>query len=419
MPAAGRTVLRGPRQGTGRAPLAERAPEAPALPAHLLREQQRNTSVVYGDRYVLKVFRRIEDGVNPEVEVGRFLAEKTTFRHTPRLAGALEYRRGWGEPMTLAVLHEFVPHQGDGWRYCQDALGWFFEQALARQSRGADLSAGLRSPVDLIDEPPPPVVQETVGPALEAARQLGQHTGEMHLALASRPDDPAFAPEPFTALYQRSLYQSLRSQTRRAFVLLRKHLNELSEEVRASARELETQEDALIQSVRAVYQHKITAQRIRCHGDYNLREVLYTGRDFVVIDFEGMPSRPLSDRRRKYTPLRDVASMLRSFQYAALFALNNGGLRREDRPILAPWTRLWHVWVSVAFLKAYREVAARGTFLPANRDEHDLLLHFYLAKRALNELRYELGRSPERAAIPIQGLLQDLEIHAARAGERK
>jgi maltose alpha-D-glucosyltransferase/alpha-amylase len=395
------------------------APEAPALPARLLREEQRNTSVVYGDRYVLKVFRRIEDGVNPEVEVGRFLAEKTTFRHAPRLAGTLEYRRGWGEPMTLAVLHEFVPHQGDGWRYCQDALGRFFEQALACQSRGVDLSAGLRPPLELVDEPTPPVVQETVGPALEAARQLGQTTGEMHLALASRPDDPAFAPEPFTALYQRSLYQSLRSQARQAFVLLRKHLDGLPEEVRAAARELETQEEALIQGVRAVYEHKITSQRIRGHGDYNLREVLYTGRDFIVIDFEGIPARPLSDRRRKYTPLRDVAAMLRSFRYAALFALNNGGLRREDRPILAPWTRLWYVWVAAAFLKGYREVAGRGAFLPANREEQDILLHFYLVKRALNELRYELGRSPERAAIPIQGLLQDLEMNASRAGERK
>jgi maltose alpha-D-glucosyltransferase/alpha-amylase len=249
---------------------------------------------------------------------------------------------------------------------------------------------------------------------LETVRLLGQRAAEMHLALAGATDDPAFAPEPFTSLYQRSLYQSLRSQARQTFVLLRRSLDELPEEARPDARRLERQEDELLKRVQAVYEHKINAQRSRCHCDFNLREVLYTGRDIVIIDFEGMPLRPQSDRRRKYTPLRDVAEMLRSFHYAALFALHDGGIRREDRPTLAPWARLWQLWTSVAFLQGYRQTPGIGALLPPTLVEQDVLLDFYLVKRALNELRYELAQGLGRAAIPIQGLLQVLETPRAQ-----
>jgi maltose alpha-D-glucosyltransferase / alpha-amylase len=376
----------------------------------LLQREYRNTSVVFGDRYILKVYRRIEDGVNPEVEVGRFLTENTAFRAVPRLLGTLEYRRGWGGPMTLAVVHEFVPNQGDGWHYCQDALGRFFEHALSHPAKAEGLAVPPRTPLELAAAEVPRLAQESIGPTLEAARLLGQRTGELHLALASRPEVPAFAPEPFTSLYQRSLYQGLRSQARQTFQLLRKALGALPEDARPDAQALEGREDAILQHSRAVYQRKIAAQRIRGHGDYHLREVLYTGRDFVIIDFEGVPTRPLSDRHRKYTPLRDVASMVRSFHYAALFALYYGGVRHEDRPALAPWANLWYAWMSAAFLRGYLQTARHGGFLPQAPEELELLFDFYLVKRALGEVRFELARSPERAAVPVRGLLQVLDM---------
>jgi maltose alpha-D-glucosyltransferase/alpha-amylase len=380
-----------------------------------VRAEQRNSSIVLGDKYVLKVYRRVEEGVNPEVEVGRFLTEKTAFTHAPRLAGVLEYRRGWGEPLTLAVLHEYVPNQGDAWHYCQDALGRYFEQALTRPERGEQLPLPRQSLLILAGGEIPRLAQDVLGTMLETARLMGQRTAELHLALTSRPDEAAFAPEPFTTLYQRSLYQSLRSQTRKTFVTLRRHLDELPED----ARRLEKQEEALLQRCRAVYQHKINAPRIRCHCDLNLREMLWTGRDVVLVDFEGQPFRPLSDRRRKYTPFRDVAGMLRSFHYAALSALSDGTVRREDRPAMEPWAQLWELWTSVAFLQGYTESARAGSLLPPTLEEQDILLDFYLVKRSLNELRYELTRAPARALIPIQGLLQILQtpaVHAAPAG---
>jgi maltose alpha-D-glucosyltransferase/alpha-amylase len=385
---------------------------AEAGPATPYRGEQRNTSVLFGNRYVLKVFRKVEEGINPEAEVGRFLTEQTTLAHVPRLVGMLEYRRGWGEPLTLGVLHEYVEHQCDGWQYCQDALGRYFEQALARPERRGELPLPNRPLLQLLPAEVPRLAQEVIGTPLETARLLGQRTAELHRALALHPGDPAFAPEPFTTLYQRSLYQSLRSQARQGFLLLRRHLDALPEEVRGEARRLLALEESLLQRARAVYGHKINAVRVRCHCDFTLREVLWTGRDVVLIDFEGMPFRPISDRRRKYTPLRDLAGMLRSFHYVTLLALGGGGVRREDRGVLEPWAELWQRWMSIAFLGGYWASAGEG-LLPESPREQELLLAFYLIKRALNELRYELIRGPTAATIPIRGLLHVLETPTA------
>jgi maltose alpha-D-glucosyltransferase/alpha-amylase len=391
------------------------SPNGVAISPHpvAFRGEQRNSSIFFDNLYVFKLFRKIEEGVNPEAEVGRFLAEKTTFTHVPRLVGMLEYRRSWGEPLTLGVLHEYVEHQADGWQFCHDALGRYFEQALARPERHGDLPLPHRPLLELRTAEVPRLALEVIGSPLEMARLLGQRTAELHWALASCPDDPAFTPEPFTTLYQRSLYQSLRSQARQGFLFLRRRLDELPEEVRGEARDLQGREDELLKRVRAVYEHKINARRIRCHLDYTLREVLYTGRDIVILDFEGVPFRPLSDRRRKYTPLRDVAGMLRSFHYAALAALGNGTVRRDDRTTLEPWAELWQLWMSAAFLRGYWDHMPAG-LLPESPQEQDILLGFYLIKRALNELRYELIRGPAGAAIPIRGLLHILDRPTAR-----
>jgi maltose alpha-D-glucosyltransferase/alpha-amylase len=222
-------------------------------------------------------------------------------------------------------------------------------------------------------------------------------------------DDPAFAPEPFTAMSQRSLYQSFRAQTRQTFELLTRRLKDLPDPVRDDVQRLLGLEPELVKRARALLERKITALRIRCHANYHLGEVLYTGKDFVIIDFEGDPSRPLSDRRRKRSALRDVSTMLRSFHYAALAALAKGNIRPEDVSTLQPWVRFWNLWVSVTFLKAYLAAAGQAAFLPKTRAELAALLDFYSLKRAVQELRYDLGNFPDRVHIPLQGLLQLLE----------
>jgi maltose alpha-D-glucosyltransferase/alpha-amylase len=370
---------------------------------------QDNTSLLFGDRYLLKVFRRVEEGVNPEVEVRQFLADRTSFTHVPRLLGLVQYRRPKTEPIDLALVSAFAPHQSDGWTYCLDALVHYFEQALARQVRPEELALPHRPLLDLAAEEVSTLAGDVIGHPLEAARLLGQRTGELHLALASAPSDPVFAPEPFTTLYQRSLYQSLRAQTRQAFVLLRRALPRLPEPIQEWASHLESREEALLQAVRVVTERKIAAQRLRCHGNFGLREVLYDGKDFTIIDLEGQPRRPFSARRRKYSPVRDVASMIRSLEEVAHFALNDERVRGEDRTALEPWASFWSRWVAAAFLRAYREVATAGGFLPDSHDELAVLLDFYLIKRAVNDLRHGLEQHSAAVAVPLQGLLQLLE----------
>jgi maltose alpha-D-glucosyltransferase/alpha-amylase len=370
-----------------------------------LKGEYNNTVIAFGDRWFLKIYRRIEEGTNLELELLRFLGEKASPHATPSFAGALEYRRSWGKPMTLGIVERFVAHQANGWDYACHALGLYFEHAMVRQTP-AELTLPKRRLLDLLDVEPPALAQEVIGAPLGTMRLLGQRTAEIHSVLASVPEDENFAAEPFTPHYQRSLYQSLRSQARQAFAALRQRIPALPEAVQEQARRVLGKEEEILRRARFVLDHKTTAARTRCHGDYHLGQVLFTGKEFVIIDWEGQTDRPLSDRRRKRTPLRDVASMLTSFHYAVRCALASGHVRPQDISVLEPWARFWEAWVSSAFLKAYLEVALQDSFLPQSKEELRALLDFSLLKRAVNELRRELIYSPERVSVALSMLLQ-------------
>lgn len=375
----------------------------------LLRAEQSNTLVVYGDRFVLKLFRRLESGVNPDLEVGRFLTERG-FPHIPPVAGALEYRKGRSEPMTLAILHRYVPNQGDAWEYTLDFLGHYFERAMVRQTEAKKCPLPKSRPLDLVNHEPPGMVFDLLGSYVESARLLGQRTGELHLTLASARESRDFAPEPFSKLYQRALYQSMRSLTGQVLQTLRRKLKSLPEDSQAEAEKVVSRERDILQYFSAVTRRKIAGMRLRCHGDYHLGQVLHSGKDFVIMDFEGEPARPVSERRIKRSPLRDVAGMLRSFHYAAYSALQvqqkRGLFRRQDLPDMEFWARLWYLWVSTFFLKSYLEVAAAGKFLPETQEELETLLGMYTLEKAIYELGYELNNRPAWIRIPLQGILE-------------
>jgi maltose alpha-D-glucosyltransferase/alpha-amylase len=381
-------------------------PDTPLEP-NLLRGEQSNTSIVFGDRLILKVFRRLEDGVNPDLEIGRFLTQRGVFAHTPPVAGDLTYTRRRAAPITLAILHGFVPNQGDLWRYTLDALAHYFERVLARS--GDAPSTGGVPLVELAAQAPPPELVETAGSYVENARLLGQRTAELHVALASAPDDPDFAPEAFSTLYQRSLYQSMRTMARGVLELVRKQRRTLPDGLRADADRLLDLEGDLDRRFRALLARKLSAGRIRCHGDYHLGQVLYTGRDFVILDFEGEPARSLTERRLKRSPLRDVAGMLRSYHYATWTALRaqqeRGLVPSGDATSLEHWADLWYQWMAATFLGAYLTGAERAEVLPKPA-ESQLLLDIFMLEKALYELRYELNNRPTWAAVPLTGLLQ-------------
>jgi len=356
-----------------------------SLDGQVLKAEQSNTAIVYDQRLFLKLFRKLEPGINTDLEVGRFLNDETSFANVPRVAGALEY-----ESMTVGILQGYTENSGDAWTYTLDAISRFFDRILS-DSNSADR---MKHPND-----------ELIGGYLSDAELLGRRTAEMHLALASCDDVAAFAPEPFTPHYQRSIYQSMRTQTVQTMQLLRRRAKENPDAQMVIAREAELQK-----RIRSVLDGRITGQRIRTHGDYHLGQVLYTGNDLVIIDFEGEPLRPLSERRIKRSALRDVAGMLRSFHYApyaVLFGQAPGVvIRAEDEPQLDVAATFWHQAVSAAFLRAYLATSAGAPHLPASRDELRVLLDAYTLEKALYEIVYELNNRPEWVRIPLRGVLE-------------
>jgi maltose alpha-D-glucosyltransferase/alpha-amylase len=367
-------------------------------------------SVRYGDRLALKLFRKVEAGINPDLEIGRFLTERTDFRHTPRVAGWLELRRRESEPVTLGVLRELVANEGNGWSYTLDALGRYFERVLTDWRReGVPVPGGPL--IDLAEREMSADDFERIGTYVPMARLLAERTAELHIALASGVGKD-FEPEPFSELYQRSLYDSMRSLTKKSLRLVRQRLAGLPEAVRGEAEWVLAAEERILERFRRLTARKLAAERIRTHGDYHLGQVLFTGRDFAILNFEGEPSRPLSERRLKRCPLRDVAAMLRSFQYAAygtLFEEVSAGVAApESLPALESWALYWERWVSAAFLQAYLRRAQGAGFLPPSRDERGILLDAYLLEKALHELAYELDNRPDWLRIPLRGIRQIL-----------
>ena len=257
----------------------------------------------------------------------------------------------------------------------------------------------------------PPLASALIGPYVASARLLGQRTAELHLALASDPEDPRFAPEPFTAPYQHALAQSMQGLTTEAFRLLRQRLADLPEAVRGEAQQVLALEAAVMGAAQAVAQRPITALRIRTHGDYHLGQVLATGDDFVITDFEGEPARPLRERQHKHSPLKDVAGMLRSFHYAAYAGLFNQVDTRRVRALRGAH-RLRALGTAVVrlglggVLQTYLAYAGPASLLPPTREERQALLDAYLLEKAVYELGYELNNRPDWVRIPLQGIRQ-------------
>jgi maltose alpha-D-glucosyltransferase/alpha-amylase len=381
----------------------------PALSSAIMKAEQSNTSIVFSDWFILKLLRRVEEGVNLDLEIGLFLTEKSSFVHSPPVAGALEYRPHHAQPITLGILHGFVPNQGDAWKYTLDVLGNFFEMALATK---ADLGPELvpqKTLVDLAMMEVPSLAQEMIGPYLDSARLLGERTADLHAALASNTIDPHFAPEPFSTLYQRSIYQSMRNLTARTFQLMRSRLKHLPEKGLDLAKKVLDLEGIVFDTFHPLLDSRITASRIRVHGDFHLGQVLYTGKDFIIIDFEGEPARSLTERRLKRSALRDVAGMLRSFHYAAYHAIYSRDIRPEDIPAVEQWANFWQIWVSAVYLKTYLDLAGAADFLPRNPGELQILLSALCLEKAIYELRYELNNRPEWVNIPLLGIMQLLE----------
>ena len=362
--------------------------------SQVLGAEQSNSSMLFDNKFFLKLYRKLEDGVNPDVEITRFLTEHTDFPNVPAFVGALEYRRPKAEPTVVCLLQRAAANEGDAWVLTLDAVGRYYERVLGRK---ADLQNETAPPGVLLDE--------LIGGVYpDKAKLLGQRTGELHLALASSTQNPAFVPEPFNAMAQRSVYQTMRASLRRAFTLLEKKLPDLSSAFRDEAKEVLAAEQEMLGREKRLLDRRTNAAKIRIHGDYHLGQLLYTGKDFVILDFEGEPARALSERKLKRSALRDVAGMMRSFQYAAYSALWQPAMRKEDVPFLERWADLWYRQMSSIFLQSYLKTTTGAIFIPKNSDDLQIMLEAYLLDKAVYEIGYELNHRPSWVVIPIRGI---------------
>ncbi len=382
-------------QGSAETPLSVRRGSA----------EQSNTSILYGDRFILKLFRRLERGSNPDAEIGRYLTENTSFRQIPPFAGSIECTAADAGPSTLGMLQGLVANEGDGWKWTLEELNRYFETCapIAFPER---MNSEPKDPVELSEAPTSRLARDHIGIYLDSATTLGRRTAEMHLALASPTNDPAFAPEPMAAQDLETLLVDLRQHATKVFDLLKEHVSFLPDEVVEDAAEVLSKRRRILDQFNGLRLDKLRTLRTRIHGDYHLGQVLKVKTDFVILDFEGEPARPLSYRRAKQCPLKDVAGMLRSFSYAVHVSLLNYTARHnEDVTRLEPWALLWERSVATEFLRAYRDSAQDAEFLPINGADFRKLLDIFLLDKALYEVLYEMNSRPAWLRIPLMGIL--------------
>ncbi len=388
----------------------EPVPDDALAPIRRGREESSNSSVVFGDRYWMKLNRRL-DGPSVDFEVGRFLTEKAGFPRTPKTLGILEFRRARREPIAVGTLRELIPNQGQAWELMLEVVGRYFEEVSGEAHRLDKLDTGPASAFALSDQDLPDDVAEVLGSAPLTAAVLGQRTGELHLALASDPDDPAFSPEPMTGDELKALSARLRAQLQASLAALKERIGSLPDVLRPLADEILDARPGLLDRVARVPEAGEGLVKIRVHGDYHLGQLLWKENDFYILDFEGEPGRTVEERRAKQSPLKDVAGMLRSFDYVAYSVLfQNARVHPEALERLEPWAKIWQAWMSAEFLKAYRKVAAR--LLPADSNSARQLLDLLRLEKALFELHYELDYRPDWVRIPMMGVL-----HLVRSGE--
>jgi len=341
-----------------------------------------NTVITLGDRLLLKGYRRVRRGVNPEFEMGRFLTEVARFPHCAPVAGALEHVAPDGTTASLALLQGYVSNQGDGWAFTIAYLGRHFAEADTTRPLPADVH----------------------GAYVELASTLGARTAGLHRALALPGGGPAFTAEPVTDADASAWKARVRAEANATLDLLAKHSDELDESVRIQAKELLKDARPLLARIDRCAFSAAGAHKTRYHGDYHLGQVLVQRNDFVITDFEGEPARTLEERRAKHSPLRDVAGMLRSFDYARWSALRRAVKAGVDLDRVAPLGAAWEQQAREAFVAAY-DAAIQGAGVYASLDKARGLLDLFVLEKALYELRYELTNRPDWAAIPLHGIL--------------
>ena len=364
-------------------------PDFAALPLRIPDAATSNTVVFLGDRLFVKGYRRLQAGISPEVEIGRYLSDVAHFTHCVPLAGSVEYFADDGRTATLALIQGYVQNQGSGWDYTESYLGRFFEDVAhaAPAASGADAHGGYNA----------------------LLRTLGKRTGELHAAFAQRNGLPAFDPIPLAAADIAAWVDRVGLEADEVLDRLAHRLDSLPEPVRGDAERLLAARAALIARIVAHAGDPPRGAKTRLHSDYHLGQVLLVQNDWVITDFEGEPSRTMEERAEKHSPLKDVAGMLRSLDYAMHAALFSYIVKRPDsRDLVERAGRQWRAEATAAFVTGYDEIAG-GAGLVTAREAANGLLELFILQKAVYELKYEVDNRPDWVRIPLAGLLDLLE----------
>jgi maltose alpha-D-glucosyltransferase/alpha-amylase len=362
--------------------------------------EQSNTLVILGERVVLKGYRRLRPGINPEIEIGRFLTEVSSFSNIAALLGSLEHVSADGERTAIAVAHAYVSNEGSGWDYTVAHVKRLVDEALARPTEVTD---ALAAP----DQVSAPLDSNLLRGGFRSLMEtLGMRTAQLHSALAKQSGDPAFDPEPFSEEDVAALRKKLQHEAQTTIEVVASRLDTLPGGVRENAQRLLDMAQALQGHASAIVPDTIDAAKTRYHGDFHLGQVLISKHDFVIVDFEGEPSRPLEERRAKHSPLRDVAGMLRSFGYAAAVAARQGLRTPEEREHAAAALAQWRRDTSDAFIAGYKGAIDGAVSYPRSEETFTRLVAAFTLEKALYELRYELANRPDWVDIPLGAILE-------------
>jgi maltose alpha-D-glucosyltransferase/alpha-amylase len=396
----------------GNQDLQEHWKETDAVRTRIHASDESNTSITYDNRYLLRMYRKIDISMNPDLEITRFLSEKAKFEYMPRFIGGIEWKYGQ-EAIVLGIMQTMIENHGDGYTYMTERVNNFIERILARDSAQLDpfeFIGTLVNPVSF--EQLPQHLQELIGSnAAEQTRLLGKRTGQMHLALASG-DDPEFRPESFSLHYQRSLYSHMQSLLREAFQNLSRYEKKATGDMAKKVQLIMEKRSVMAEEMKKIYSKKLDVLKIRIHGNYHLSQVLLTGKDLAIQDYGGDAAYSYSERRLKRAAFRDVASMVNSiYEVGHETFRNNDHITKESHPELLPFASLWAHYISGIFIHSWKEAVAGSELIPKDQEQFSMMMQNYLLLQVLKKLNYDVNYDEEKAPVPFDIILSLLKLN--------
>ncbi len=355
------------------------------ISSRVLDADQSNSSLIFGEKYFMKIYRKLFRETNPDVEVVSFLTEKAGYSHIPAFAGTFGWKKAYSPPITFGMMQEKVESIKDAWSLAGDYLNEYIFGVVE----------GNRQ------------INQFV---LDQVSLLATRTAEMHLGLGCDADDPAFAPEPFTDEYRDWLFAHFESLLKRRLLLAKENMHALDEKGKTLAEYFVQQAEVIRRFFAKIKSETVTSLRTRIHGDYHLGQVLYNGSDYIILDFEGEPESSISDRKIKHSPLKDVAGMLRSFHYAVSAKLYFSAETKDVADeVIENAAQHWYKMISETYLRQYFDTMGSATLIASDKSEQAFLLQMHLLEKAIYELGYEFNGRPSWVKIPLKGIEQVLK----------